>query len=245
MPLIPRADASSLARDAVVLDLGDLARQGRSIVERAEAEAQQMIANAQAERERLIGDATERGYADGLAKGLEEGRKQGHEQGQAEAIAAERDILEALQGAWTEALASFEKLRGQLQLEAERGVLELALKLGERVAKRAIEYDDQAAARQLVAAIELAMAPSRLRVKVSPEGAAAVRAALPRIAEKMHDSPSVVVVEDPSLSHGSVVIDADETSVDATIETQIARIIEALLPGSTDGAGDTAADESS
>jgi len=235
MPLIPRADAATIARDAMVLDLGDLAQQARSIVERAEQEAQQIVEQAQAERARLIGDASEHGYADGLAKGLEEGRAQGLEQGKAEAIADRRSALDALQASWQEALASFEKLRGTLQLDAERGVLALAIKLGERVARRSIARDDQAAVRQLAGAIELAMSPSRLRVRIAPDHADTVRAALPALTERMHESPSVLVVEDPSLSHGSVVIEADESTIDATIETQLARIAEVLLPGESVG----------
>ena len=87
------------------------------------------------------------------------------------------------------------------------------------------------------------MSPSRLRIRVSPEGAAVVRAALPRIAEQLHELPSVVVAEDASLAHGSVCIEADETSIDATIETQIARITDALLPGIADGPADDTAGE--
>ena len=151
-------------------------------------------------------------------------------------MAEQRAALDALQSSWQEALARFEQLRGNLQLEAERGVLELAVKLGERVARRSIVGDEQAAVRQLAGAIEMAMSPSRLRVRVSPADARAVREALPSLTDRMHESPSVSVVEDDTLSRGSVMIEADETTVDATIETQLARIVEALLPdGRADG----------
>jgi flagellar biosynthesis/type III secretory pathway protein FliH len=231
MPLIRRADASSIARDALVLDLGDLAQQGRSIIERAEAEAARIVAEAQAERERLISDASERGYADGHARGVEEGTARGIEEGRQQAIEAERVSLQELQQAWRDALAVFEAQRGTLQLEAEREVLAFAVRLGERVARRAIEHDADAAVQQLAGAIELAMAAGRLRVRVSSTGLEAVRAALPTLGERLGEGTGVVVVEDASLSHGSVVVEADDTVVDATIETQLKRIVEALLPG--------------
>lgn len=233
MPMIRRADAATLARDAVVLDLGDLARQGRSIVERAETEAERIVNEAKAERERLIAGADEKGHAEGLARGHAEGHAKGFEAGKAEAIEAQKAELVRLQAAWHEAMSGFESLRSELQLEAERGVLALAVRLGERVAKRAIEGDVEAAARQLVEAIELTMTPSRVRVRVAAEGAEAVRAALPALSDRLHESASVVVIEDASLSHGSVIVEADETRIDATIETQLERIVESLLPGET------------
>lgn len=233
MPMIRRADAASLTREAVVLDLGDLARQGRALTERAQQEAERIIEAAKAERERLISDAAERGHAEGLAKGQAEGHAEGVERGRAEAIASEAEELGALQASWAGALGRFEAMRTALHAEAERGVLALAVRLGERVAKRAIELDGDAAARQLVEAIDLTMQPSRVRVRASPGDAESVRAAIPGIADRLAESASAVVVEDDSLSHGSVVVEADESEIDGTIETQLARIVDVLLPGET------------
>ena len=231
MPMISRADASVLARDALVLDLGDLARQGREIVDRARVEAERIVEEAKAERERLIANASERGYEDGLTRGREQGWAEGIELGKAEAIEAQSASLEQLRASWEHALESFESMRSQQQLEAERHVLALAVKLGKRVAKRAIELDADAAIRQLAEAIDLTLSPSRVRIRVCAVDADAVRAALPGLSDRLHESASIVVVEDESLSHGSVIVEADQTEIDATIETQLARIVDALLPG--------------
>ncbi|MEQ8317444.1 MAG: FliH/SctL family protein [Phycisphaerales bacterium] len=231
MPMIPRADAATIAREAVVLDLGDLARQGEAMVDRARREADRIIEEAKAERERLISGAVEQGHAEGLERGLEEGRSKGHEDGRAAALTSQQPVFQRLEAAWQEALAAFEKRRDALHSEAERGVVSLAVKLGERVAKRAIEVDEQAAARQLGEAIGLAMRPGRLRVRVSPTDARAVREAMPAFADRLGESASVELVEDEALSHGSVIVEADESRIDGTIETQLERIVGALLPG--------------
>ena len=231
MPLIPRADAAVVARDAVVLDLGDLARQGRSIVQRAEDEAARIIGEAQAERERLIAGATEQGFAEGFEKGRAEGHAEGIEAGKAEAVTSSVARLDQLQSAWERALARFESMQAGARLEAERGVLALAVRLGERVAKRAIEADAEAAVHQLAEAIELFMAPSRLVVRVARADVELVRQALPALSDRLHDSPSITVIEDQTLSHGSVIVESDQTRIDATIETQLQRIIDALMPG--------------
>lgn len=231
MPMISRADAASMTRDAVVLDLGDLARQGEAMIERARRDADRIVDEARAERVRLLDGAEAEGHAEGLARGLEEGRAQGFEQGRGEALASQAEALAALRSAWEEALREFERRRDALHTEAERGVMTLAVRLGERVAKRAIEADDQAAVAQLREAIELAMRPSRVRVRVSPGDAHAVRAAMPELADRLAESASVTVDEDASLSHGSVIVEADDTRIDGTIETQLERIVGALLPG--------------
>lgn len=231
MPMIPRADAATVAREAIVLDLGDLARQGEAMIERARREADRIIEEANAERERLISGADDRGYAEGLERGMEEGRAKGHEDGRSAALASQQAVFQQLEAAWREALASFEKRRDSLHSEAERGVVSLAVKLGERVAKRVIEADEQAAARQLQEAIGLAMRPSRVRVRVSPEDAKGVREAMPALADRLGESASVDFVEDEALSHGSVIVEADESRIDGTIETQLERIVGALLPG--------------
>lgn len=231
MPMIRRADAASLARDAVVLDLGDLARQGEAMMERARQEADRIVAEARAERDRLLEGAEQRGHAEGLEKGIAEGRQAGMEQGRAEALAAEADAIKALQAAWRSALTDFHARRDALHTEGERGVVALAVRLGERVAKRTIDVDEDAAVLQLREALELAMRPSRVRVRVSPVDAQAVREAMPELASLLAENASSSVVEDESLSHGSVIIEADASRIDGTIETQLERIVEALLPG--------------
>lgn len=231
MPMIPRADARLLARDAVVLDLGDLARQGREIIDRAQTEAERIIEDAKAERQRLISDASERGYEEGFQKGMQQGRAEGAEAGKAEGVEEQRAALDGLRSSWERALESFDSMRTQQHMEAERGVLALAVRLGERVAKRAIELDAHAAVRQLEEAIDLALAPSRVRIRASKSDIGLVREALPAFADRLHESASIVVVEDDSLSHGSIIVEADQTEIDARIETQLARIVDALLRG--------------
>src|SRR5690242_59863 len=100
MALIRQANAKTMARDAIVLDLGDLAARGKLLKARARAEADQILAGATAERDRLIKGAAEEGRREGLAKGLEEGRKQGVESGRKEALASHDGALKKLEAAW-------------------------------------------------------------------------------------------------------------------------------------------------
>ncbi|MEO1007050.1 MAG: FliH/SctL family protein [Planctomycetota bacterium] len=244
MAVIPRADAEALARDAIVLDLGDLSRQGEALLARAQAAATQIITDARAERDRLIEGAAERGHREGDARGYAEGLARGREEGSAAAVAEMREQVDAFTEAWTRALEGFESLRRAILGEARRDVLRFAALMGERVAKRQVELDPDLAAAQLDAALELVMRPSRVRVRVSPDGSAALQRALPALAARLDASTDVDVVVDEALSPGSVLVEADATRIDATIETQVQRIVDALLPARASDGGDGAADES-
>src|ERR1044071_6017219 len=117
MALIRQADARTMARDAIVLDLGDLAAQGELLKARARAEAERIVSDAAAERKRLLDGAADEGRRLGLAQGLEQGRREGIEQGRRESVVAESERLTKLQQAWLAALQTFESERERMLIE--------------------------------------------------------------------------------------------------------------------------------
>src|SRR5437879_148228 len=106
MALIKNSNAAVIARDAVVLDLSDLRRQGEALLAQARARADQVLAEAAAERDRLVAGAAEAGRDQGLAEGLADGRARGLDEGRAQAIAGYKPRLESLEAAWTAALTA-------------------------------------------------------------------------------------------------------------------------------------------
>lgn len=231
MALIRQSLADTVARDAVVLDLGDLVRQGDQIRARARAEAERIVAEARAERERLLAGAAEEGRREGLAKGLEEGRKNGEEAGKREALAAAADRLKALEERWGAALAGFESQRDEMLLEARTDVLRLALLAAEKVTKRAIEMRPEAAADQLSGVLSLLTNPTRLVVAVHPDDVALVREALPALSERFASASHAEVAAADGLDRGSCVVRTGSGgTIDASIRTQLERIVRAVLP---------------
>ena len=100
MALIKQANARDLARDAIVLDLGDLQRQAGEIVTSAKAQAAMIAVQARAERERIVAGAAETGRAQGFEAGKQEGYKAGVAEGRAAAIAEMKERLGKLEAAW-------------------------------------------------------------------------------------------------------------------------------------------------
>jgi flagellar assembly protein FliH len=230
MALIRQANAATIARDALVLDLGDLKRQGDALRARAKAEADQIIAAARAERDRLLKQAAEEGRREGHARGLEEGRKQGRDEGIQAAHAERTQQLAALEQAWTAALDEFNSARGQMLIEAREDVLRLAVRMGEMIAKRAIDQSPDAAA-QLTEALSIVSRFTRGAVLAHPDDLPLIQDALPAILQRFGSSTHLELTPDPSIERGGCILRTPSGGeVDATVQTQISRIVETLLP---------------
>lgn len=242
MALIKNSIAGSIARDAVVLDLGDLQRQASVIVRHAREQAEAILAEARAERERIIAGGFEQGRAEGTSKGLEEGREQGRVQAVAAARAEHAAKLEQVEGAWSGALAEFCAQRDVLVHRATDDVLRLAISIAERVIKRAIAVDPAVVVEQLRAVLAVVVRPTELVISVHPEDRPIIQSALPGLLAFFSAVKHVELVDDAALTRGSCIArtraDADSAAagnvggggIDASITTQIDRIVEAILP---------------
>jgi len=234
MAVIKNAQSSNTARRAVVLDLGDLRRQAEELQREGMASAKQILEEAVRERERLLAGARveglSTGHKEGLAKGLEEGRREGH----AEALKASSRNLNALTEGWARALGDLVEARDQMLHEARSDLLRLAIAIAERVTKRVIASDPGGAREQLEAALALAMNPTRLVVEVCPSDAPAAAEAMPALTERLKSGSHARIQENAKLSPGSVVVRTEGGVVDSSIDIQLRRLAELLVPGATE-----------
>ncbi len=232
MGMIRRADLETYTRDAVVMNLGDLKAQGKATVDAATQHAEQVLKDAQNERDRLISGAAEKGreegYREGYAKGLEAGRAEGF----AKAIKEHTEQIAALTQQWNESLGVFSQERDAMYQQARRDVIELAALIAERVTKRAIVLDPAIVETQMRTVLDTLARPTGLVLRVHPEDLAYAETVLPGLIADCTNCTSAEVVADDSLSRGSCIAETDGRGViDATIGTQLDRIVEAILPG--------------
>lgn len=238
MALIKHANAGQLAREAIVLDLGDLSRQGQQLIESARARAEQLLAEARSERDRIIAGAAEKGHAQGLAKGLEEGRKKGEELGRAAAAAERKAQIEQIEKSWSTALAEFAALRDSMLAQAHIEVLKLSMLIARKVIKREIEADPRIVEEQMRAVLATITRPTELLIRVNPEDLEVARAALPGLTAAFEAVRSASIEPDAALARGSCIActrgGVSEAlgggEIDGSIDSQLARIIEVLLP---------------
>ena len=231
MGLIRHSEAGEIARDAIVLDLGDLQRQAALMRERAEAEVADMLANGRAERARILEGAEAAGYEAGFAEGKNAGAAKGREEGRAASLAEMKEEIDRVTAAWERALGEFEGAREGMLAEAREGVLGLVAELAGRVVRKVLEGDGEAAVRRLEGALELTFHPTRVRVAVSADDGELVREALPGVMAKLGMSAHGEVEEDSGLGRGDVVVRTDHGEVDGRIEDELDRLADAIVDG--------------
>lgn len=231
MAMIRKEHAQAISRGAIVLDLGDLQRQGDAIIEQAKRKADEIIKSAKRQRERLLEGAANYGRTEGFAQGKIDGMNEGRAEGKAEAIAQWAPTLAELTDRWTEALSNFESERILLQNQAIDSVLDFATVFAQRVTKRAIELDPEAACAQLDAAMGMLLHPTRVVIVVHPDDHEVIDAALPALLEKFDEIQHAELLTDEALTHGSCVIRSGAEEIDADVQRQIDRLVDAVLPG--------------
>jgi flagellar assembly protein FliH len=241
MALIKQSNLGSLDRHAIVLDLGDLQRQGAALLLDAQREADAIVADGRAERERLIEGAAAIGLERGMAEGREMGRKEGIEQAKSEALQTLSADLAKTTSAWNAALGVYLAEREGMMQAMQRDVLRLAVLIAERVVKRQIALSPGVVVDQLATVLATIVRPTELVVAVHPEDRGLIELAMPGLARRFSAMRVAEVVDDASLARGSCVArmrgrgdgggESLAGGVDASIQTQLDRIVETLLPG--------------
>lgn len=231
MALIRQTQLGDALKSAIVLDLGDLRRQAEAIKAAARAEADQILAAAREERRVLVEHAADAGRAEGLARGLEEGRARGADEARSATVAEMQPRLEALRAAWEAALNEFAARRDEMLTQARGDILRLAAQAAELVTRRRVELDGGAALAQLEAALSLLVGRSRVVVRVHPDDKRLFQSALKELAGRFENAAHAAIATDDSLSPGSCIVGTPAGGeIDASIDTQLERIVEAILP---------------
>jgi flagellar assembly protein FliH len=244
MTVIRSADARRIVGDALVLDLGDLVRQGDTIRRRAEEEAARIIEQGRQERQRLIEGARAEGLAQGMSEGKAAGMKQGAAQGSEAALVETRDAIGKLNTQWSAALETFVTDRERMFRDAKDEIIRLALVLAEKVTHRVVEADPAVVARQMQEVLSTLARRTRLVVQIHPVDELLLRQAMPGLLDRFPNAEHLELSLNDAIPRGSVIArTATGGSIDASLDTQLNRIVQELLPsrvvaGSATKAGD-------
>ena len=234
MPVLKQYQTTPAMREAIVLDLGDIGAQASRIRAAAETQASQIISKAQEKAEQIAREreakAQEDGYAIGLEQGLEEGRKQGH----AEALAKSAEELRQLTAAWSQVVTEWEQQRVEMEREARQSVLNFALMAAEKLVHRVIEVDESVVVDQAAQALSMVMAAHNASVRIHPVDRPVLEDALPDLLKELSSFEHIELVDDESITPGGCVVAFGQGTIDATIERQLGRLIDLILPQAED-----------
>lgn len=230
MPVLKATQHTSFPRDAIVLDLSDLSRQAAKLRMAAETKAARILTDAERQAATLVEGAEARGYEAGRSEGFARGLEEGREQGRQDALAAASSQLGALQQAWVDVARQLDAQRRDLDREARQMVLEFALKVAEKLVHRTIEVDPTVVVDQVVAALSQVLRPLGVVVRVHPDDKPLLEEAMPELMAEFGRFEHVQMVDDMEVARGGCVVTYGEGEVDATIDTQIRRVIDLILP---------------
>jgi flagellar assembly protein FliH len=179
-----------------------------AIVEQARDDAESVLASAHGEA-LAMRDAAR-------AEGLAEGRAEANEE-----VAGAMATLHAM----ARGLAD---QRALLEESAVQEATVLAVEIAARLVRAEVAVRPERVADVLRGAIRRAADRSRLVARVSPGDLAACRTAAPHILEEMGGIAAFEVIDDPRVMPGSCVLETTAGDVDATFESQLGRVLEAL-----------------
>ena len=230
MPVLKQHHNTPAMREAIVLDLGDIGAQAARIRAAAETQAAKIVADAQAKSEALADqlhdEAEKQGYSDGMEKGFAEGR----EQGRAEALAESAEQLRQLSAAWFQVASDWEQQRTEMEREARQAVLDFALSAAEKLVHRVIEVDETVVVDQAAQALSLVMSSHDASVRIHPVDRPMLEDALPDLLSELSNMEHIELVDDEEITPGGCIVAFGQGRIDATIERQLERLINLILP---------------
>ena len=230
MAIIKNKRAGPHVKGASVFDLSELTRESEQLRREATQEAREVMHRAKEEAQKLIDSATDRGFAEGKEQGLVEGRAEGQRAGREEAIREVTPQLQELQAMFITVVQRWEADLNSMLLAAREDVLEFAMAVAEKVTHRMVQTDTSVIGDQIVEALKLLVEPKAVTISVAPQDRALVESMLPELIEKIGACTHANIRDDESVTRGGCVINTGAGRIDATIECQIQRIADALLP---------------
>jgi flagellar assembly protein FliH len=226
--------ADQVPAGAGSFNLSSFEREAEAIMARARQRAEEIVAAAGEEAGRLREDARRSGMESGLAEGREKGLEEGRRGGREEGLAACREDTATLAESVGKMVAELSAGRAALIKEAEKDLLELSVKIAERVVRRELKLDRSAAARAAAEAIGLAAEPSRVTVRVNPRDLAAVKEAHADLARRFAEVEDISLVGDEQIERGGCRVITAAGEVDMDVSTQLERISRLLVGGAGD-----------
>lgn len=230
MPVLKHQQAAQVLKSAIVMNLADVRKEAAFIKADARQKAQAMINQALEKQQRIRDQAHQEAYEIGQKEGYDAGLQEGKDQGAKQALEQTTDELNKLQQAWLDAASSWESQRQTIGQQAHEDVLAFAIMFAKKLVFRVVQVDDQVIVHQLSQALEHVLKPMDVLVKINSEDRPVLQEALPKLMADMPHLKHVRLIDDHQISRGGCTIAYGQGSIDATLDTQIDRLVQVIAP---------------
>jgi len=213
-----------------VLNLADFVQQLRRVTDEAGREVRRILDEARAQARVLKRQAGREAYHEGFARGREQGCTDGSHQAAAETRARLENENRELSDLARSILDGMRSARSEMLEPTADEVLELALELAGKIVGR-LAADITVARANMAKALELACPSGRITVRVNPGQLNRLAKHFKGLVEAMALDGQVRMVADPEVTPGGVKLTTARGEIDATVETQLAKVAAALVRG--------------
>jgi flagellar assembly protein FliH len=211
LPDLPSRDPEGELEDAQERAQRILA-EARTQADRMREEAEREITTRRANLDSEVRDAVERGREQGHAEGISLARQEVVEQAK-DAVAQIRETAEAL----------FAE-RKRAWREQEREIVDMAIRVAEKVIRDQVEVDREMILRVTREAISRAAEKDKLVIRIHPEDLVILEDYVADLREEFRSLGQVQIEEDRRINRGGCVVESRSGYIDATLESQIHQV---------------------
>lgn len=151
----------------------------------------------------------------------EAARKEGYQQGLAE---AQNDLAE-----FKSALSEFMGAKQEIFEYIAPDILEISVDIAKKIIKKEVEQDPQVLFNTIVDVLKtLSKEEPKITIRVSPTQVNTVKESVPKIADIAGVEAKISVLSDENVDEGGCIVTTNNGIVDATIQSGISVVVEAL-----------------
>ncbi len=154
-------------------------------------------------------DIREYAYNEGFMKGEKAGKE------------SERERLRSVFDTFGTAITELGKLRETLNLDAERGAVELALAIAEKIIFHEVSVNKEILLGILKGALEKVIDPEKIKIRINKLDLQYINESGYQISGLTDDPKGAIMEGDDTISRGGCVIETGFGSIDARIESQL------------------------
>jgi flagellar biosynthesis/type III secretory pathway protein FliH len=184
-----------------------------AFLEMAQRQGAELVASARAQADGIADNARREGFEAGYAEGKAAAEREAH------------DLLHFAENAVREAVES----RSRLIAESEEALVRLAVDVAERIVKADLQLHPERVLNVLEGALRKAFVRDRLTVVCNPADLALIEEGQDALATQVGTLQHLELIGDRRVQRGGVVVRTDAGDVDATLDSQLERLCEAML----------------
>jgi len=124
----------------------------------------------------------------------------------------------------------WDEQRRDMLRDATGATIEFALKLAEKLVHRSIRVDPSIVIDQVANALAHVLRPLDVTVRIHPGDHPILEQAMPQLLAEFQHLEHVHLIDDENISSGGCVVSFGQGLIDATIEKQMERIVDMILP---------------